>query len=316
MIRANRRDFLKAAAFCSLCGTRAAAAKAGATGALPVKQIADGVFAFAGVPAMMNDGNRGEICNLGFVIGEEAVAVIDSGGSVAEGRALIDAVRAQTDRPIRYLINTHMHPDHIFGNGAFDAEKVTIVGHRNLRRALESRGDYYLESYRSSMGAELMQDVRIVLPTRLVSAVEEMDIGKRKLTLQPWKPAHTDNDLTVFDQKTKVLFTGDLCFAEHLPTLDGSLLGWVGQLDMLRAIEASMAVPGHGPVPSPWPDVLERQKRYFDVLIGDVRKAIREGVPMMEAVKTAGESERGNWQLFDDYNQRNATAAYAELEWQ
>ncbi|MGH6861549.1 MAG: quinoprotein relay system zinc metallohydrolase 2 [Phyllobacterium sp.] len=308
----TRRTLLKSGALLALAGTVApAAAKT-----LPVKEIADGVFAFAGRPEMMSDGNDGEICNVGFVLGQDGVAVIDSGGSVAEGVALIAAVKATTDKPIRYLINTHMHPDHIFGNAAFEGTGAVIVGHRNLPRALAARGDYYLQSYRQSMGGALMADIRIVPPTRLVADEDVIELGNRRLRLKAWSPAHTDNDLTIFDERSATLFTGDLCFIDHLPTMDGSLLGWIAQLEALGAIKARFAVPGHGPVPSPWPQALEWERRYFDRLAGDIRKAIAEGVPMAEAVKTAAQGERGNWHLFDEYNERNATAAFAELEWE
>ncbi|TIT54718.1 MAG: MBL fold metallo-hydrolase, partial [Mesorhizobium sp.] len=75
-------------------------------------------------------------------------------------------------------------------------------------------------------------------------------------------------------------------------------------------------VPGHGPVPADWPEALTAERRYFEVLARDIRKAIADGMPLSEAVKTAGASERGKWRLFDEYNERNATAAFAELEWE
>jgi quinoprotein relay system zinc metallohydrolase 2 len=319
MSQPTRRSVLQTGIFFACCGlphVRLARAQAANPQPLPVKQIADGVFAFAGVPAMMNDKNEGEICNVSFIIGDEAVAVIDSGGSAAEGRELLAAIREKTDKPIRYLINTHMHPDHIFGNAAFGGTGAIVTGHHNLPRALASRGDYYLASYRDAMGADLMADIRIVPPTRLITDEEDLDLGNRKLTLKAWKPAHTDNDLSVFDQQSQIFFTGDLCFIKHLPTMDGSLLGWIAQLETLKSIKAKFAVPGHGPIPSPWPQALEQEQRYFEVLARDLRKAIADGEPMANAVKTAGQSERANWHLFDDYNERNATAAFAELEWE
>ncbi|MBA8881433.1 quinoprotein relay system zinc metallohydrolase 2 [Phyllobacterium myrsinacearum] len=319
MSHATRRNILKTGIFFACCGvphTRAALAWSMSADPLPVKQVADGVFAFAGAPAMMTRQNEGEICNVGFIIGDDSVAVIDSGGSVVEGKALIGAIRAKTDRPVRYLINTHMHPDHLFGNAAFKSSGATVVGHHNLPRALESRGTYYLQSYREAMGDDLMADIRIVPPTKLITDEEDLDIGNRKLTLRAWKAAHTDNDLSVFDHKTGVLFTGDLCFIDHLPTIDGSLLGWIAQLDILNGIKAKFAVPGHGAVPSPWPQALEAERRYFDVLASDIRRAIADGVPMTNAVKSAAQRERANWKLFDEYNQRNAIAAFAELEWE
>jgi quinoprotein relay system zinc metallohydrolase 2 len=283
---------------------------------LTLKKVADGVYAFSGVNELMTQANQGAICNLGLVIGNEAAAVIDSGGSMIEARAFIAAIKETTDRPVRYLINTHMHPDHIFGNAAFRDIGAKIIGHRNLPRGLAARGDFYLQSYRSQIGDVLMKDVEIVLPEQTVDDRLELDLGGRTLQLRAWKAAHTDNDLTAYDAATKTFFTGDLAFMGHLPTLDGSLLGWIRQLDELTAVDAAAAVPGHGPAPSAWPQALDAERRYFDVLAGDLRKAIADGVPLDKAVETAGQTERGNWTLFDDYNGRNATAAYAELEWE
>lgn len=297
------------------CLGRAALAAAGGL-EFKIRQIADGVFAFQGVDELMTAANEGAICNLGVVVGADAVAVIDSGGSLIEAHAFIAAIGKITAKPVRFLINTHMHPDHIFGNAAFREIGATIVGHHNLPRALEARGVFYLHNYREQVGDTLMKGVEIVPPTMLVKDRLELDLGGRVLELQAWKAAHTDNDLTVFDTATRTLFAGDLAFMGSLPTLDGSLLGWLRQMDALAAIDAARAVPGHGPAPADWPEALTAERRYFDVMARDIRKAIADGTPLSEAVKTAGRSERDKWHLFDDYNERNATAAYAELEWE
>ncbi len=297
------------------CCIRRAAFAAGA-GNFTLQVISDGVYAFAGVNELMTEANQGAICNLGLVVGGEAAAVIDSGGSMAEARAFIAAIQETTDKPVRYLVNTHMHPDHIFGNAAFRDAGATIVGHRNLPRALAARGDFYLQSYRRQIGGALMAGIEIVPPSAVVDDRLELDLGNRKLVLRAWKPAHTDNDITVYDPATRTLFAGDLVFMGHLPTLDGSLLGWMRQLDELAAIDAATAVPGHGPVPSAWPRALEAERRYFEALASDLRRAIDNGQPIGQAVKAAAISEHDNWALFDDYNERNATAAYAELEWE
>lgn len=282
--------------------------------AFNMREIANGVFTFQGVNELMTPVNQGAIANVGLVVGNDAAAVIDSGGSMVEGRALANAVKEITDRPVRYLINTHMHPDHIFGNAAFP--DATVVGHRNLPSALEARTAFYLRSYRNQLGDALMKDVAIVPPALLVDDQLELDLGDRKLELRAWQPAHTDNDLTVRDFTSGTFFAGDLVFMGHLPTLDGSLLGWMRQMEALAAVDARRVVPGHGPSPTDWPAALTAERRYFEALAGDVRQAIADGVPLAEAVKTAGRGERERWALFDDYNERNATAAFAELEWE
>jgi quinoprotein relay system zinc metallohydrolase 2 len=289
-------------------------ARAGAA-ELPVSEVAPGIFVHSGTIALMTRENEGEIANVGFIIGEDAVAVIDTGGSLREGAALLAAVRARTAKPIRYVINTHGHPDHVFGNGAFVAEGTSFVGHSKLPQALATRGPYYLDNFRRIMGSELIDPVRIVSPTVLVTDTLTLDLGSRRLTLRAWPAGHSDSDLTVFDETTKTLFAGDLVFFRHIPVVDGSIRGWLGILGELEKIPAQRVVPGHGPV-SEWPAALSDERHYLMALLADVRASNKKGETIRAAADKAAASERPHWDLFDDYNARNATAAFSEIEWE
>jgi quinoprotein relay system zinc metallohydrolase 2 len=282
---------------------------------LPVTEIAPGLFVHVGAIALMTHENEGAIANVSFIVGDDAVAVIDTGGSVVEGRQLYAAIRERTDKPIRYVINTHGHPDHVFGNAAFSGEGVVFVGHKNLPQALSTRGPFYLDAFRKIMGEDLIGEVRIVPPTLLVDGTLKLDLGARTIMLQAWPPAHSDSDLTVRDEATKTLFAGDLVFLDHVPVMDGSIRGWLRILDELRQQPADRVVPGHGRV-SKWPEALADERRYLDTVASEIRVLIKKGAPISVAAGAVATSERPRWQLFDDYNARNATAAFSEIEWE
>jgi quinoprotein relay system zinc metallohydrolase 2 len=281
---------------------------------LDVREVVSGVFVHFGVNALMTAENEGATANVGFVVGDDAVAVIDTGGSLHEGRRLLAAIRNVTTKPVRYVVATHAHPDHVFGNAAFRGATTIFVGHKNLPRALALRGAYYLEGFRRSMGT-VLDGVELIAPQQVVETELTLDLGNRALKLRAWAAAHSDSDLTVLDELTGTLFAGDLVFLAHVPVIDGSLRGWLAAIEVLAGISAKRVVPGHGPM-AEWPAALADERRYLERMAQDIRGLIKNGTPIAQAAATAGMSEKSQWDLFEDYNARNATAAFAELEWE
>jgi quinoprotein relay system zinc metallohydrolase 2 len=311
----SRQDFLRAALLLAAAPLlRLAPAKA--AGTFDLREIAPGVFVHQGRYEVQSPENRGDMANAGFVIGTEAVAVIDTLGSAVAGRELRAAIASVTDKPIKYVINTHMHPDHVFGNAAFKADKPTFVGHYKLARGLATRADRYLAVNRTMLGDDAFEGIEVILPTVGVENTLNVDLGGRSLALEAQPTAHTDNDLIVTDSATNTLFLGDLLFSVHVPTLDGSITGWLKLLDELGKRQAARVVPGHGPQAMALPQALDPERRYLAAIADDVRRLLKEGKTLEDATKTAGFSERDAWTLFDQYHVRNVSAAFAELEWE
>lgn len=284
--------------------------------------IAPGALVHAGALEDWGPANGGDVANLGAIEGERCLAVIDSGGSLAVGRAWRKQLQAAAPKPVCWVINTHAHPDHVLGNAAFrgagpgGADPV-FVGHARLPAALATRGPYYLNALARDFGAAA-EPTEIVAPTQTVApgTPRTLDLGGREIVLQAWPTAHTDADLSVFDPASGTLFAGDLLFVEHLPALDGKLMGWLGVMDALaQRRDVRIAVPGHGAVQREWPAALAPQRRYLEGLRDGVREALRANRPLAETVDRLADKGIDGWRLTERFHKRNVTAAYAELEW-
>jgi len=284
--------------------------------AATVTETAPGHFVHFGQVEDVGPGTFGDAANTGFIIGTDAVAVIDSGTTRFVGEALYLAVRQETDLPIRWLILTHMHPDHILGAEVFQEAGATIIGSDKLETAIAMRAESYVANMQRLLGDAVIHGTFVVLPTQAVSGTQEVDLGGRVLTLTSYPTAHTNNDLTVFDAASDTLWMGDLVFLEHVPALDGSINGWIDVLEGLAQTGAAAMIPGHGRLVAPHPDGLQPTLAYLKALRVEVRAALKRGESLQSAVRHVGAGLEGDWQMFDAFNARNATNAYVELEWE
>ena len=307
LTKLTRRDaILAGACFCCV--------GAAAQNATAFHEVAPGIHIRRGVGADVTKQNDNAIANIGFIVGHDAVAVIDPGGSLIDGARLRAAIQRTTPLPIKYVVMSHVHPDHIFGAPAFQKDQPQFVGHAQLPRTLALRAEFYRKRLEATLGKEHAGGA--VTPTLLVQDRTEIDLGGRTLQLKAHKVAHTDCDLSVFDSTTGTLLPADLLFVERVPSLDGSLRGWLGELKALKALPARRAVPGHGPTSVDWPSGAADLERYLGVLLRETREAIANGKDIEAAVSTVAQGERSRWKLFDDYNGHNVTQAFKELEWE
>ena len=282
---------------------------------LSVSEVAPGVYVHVSDHHWPDRDNHGEIANIGFIVGDRCVAVIDSGGSPRQGIALRNAVKQVTNKPICYLINTHVHPDHIYGNSAFKADGVKFVGHHKLARAMATRAPHYLSKADELLDIRVTND-NIIPPDLQVRDKMTLNLGNRELVLTAHATAHTDNDLSVYDKSTDTMWLADLLFLEHIPVIDGSIKGWLKELDGLEKNHYKLVVPGHGRLVRDWPAALQPEKAYLTQLAAEIRSMIKQGKTLEYAVEHVGLSAKDHWQLFEQFHRKNVTIAFAELEWE
>jgi len=283
--------------------------------ALQVSEIAPGLFRSRRRDELMTHENQGAIANVGFIIGADAVAVVDTGGSVAEAKRLFAAIRERTDKPIRYVINTHAHPDHVFGNAAFLGDGTYFVGHKKFAESSRCTRAILHQCFSAQHGRRLDQrgtnraaDDSGGWHAQARSRTEEPHLARMAGGAQRQR----------FDgarRANRNLVRGDLVFVTHIPVLDGSIRGWLAVIEELGAMSAHV-----------WFPVTDREQ-----LAGlpSRRSAAtwKSSRPMfVHWSTTASPCARRPTRLpprndrngicFDDYNARNATAAFSEIEWE
>lgn len=304
-----------------------------------LKEIAPGIYIRPGLHEDFSKSNQGHIANIGFIVGNDRVAVIDTGSNIQEGMALRQMIREITDLPIEYVILSHMHPDHSLGAAAFRQDNPKFIGHAQLGDALARRQSVYLNNMTQILGSA-SEGTEMVFPDQTVTVDQRLslDLGGRLLHLTAYPTAHTNNDISIYDSKTATLWLSDLLFIDRIPVVDGSILGWMkvtnGLInancfnnsakteddhkarDSLNCDAIARVVPGHGPVVTQWKTALLNQRRYLENIANEIREIIKQGGTITQAVEQVGLNERSNWLLFKTYHGRNVTAAFAELEWE
>jgi quinoprotein relay system zinc metallohydrolase 2 len=303
-------------ALCAALHARVYAAPEPASGnsGFQVRQVAPGVFVHFGRPLPLDVPGHDDIANIGFILGARCAAVIDTGGSVAIGQALRAAVAHQTRLPICYIINTHDHVDHVLGNDAFRNDHASFVGHQRLPAEMARNRSFFLSQYAGDLRQPPSAE-QIIAPDRTVADTLQLDLGNRPLQLRAWPTAHTDCDLTVLDQRTGTLFTGDLLFRERLPAVDGDVAGWLVVTDTLAKLPAQRAIPGHGPLAANLAQALQPEQQYLRTLLEDVQHQLDTGQSLQQAIDVAAQGQRAQWLLWDSTNPLNVTRVYQQLEW-
>ncbi|MGY4824705.1 quinoprotein relay system zinc metallohydrolase 1 [Stutzerimonas chloritidismutans] len=249
---------------------------------LQPRQIADDVWLLEGSTDNFDKANGGNIVNTGFIVTAAGVVVIDSGPSRRYGEAMRAAIASVTDRPVIKLLLTHHHPDHVLGNQAFaDVPIAALAGTTEL---LREQGNAMAENMYRLVG-DWMRGTEVVLPSETL-APGTLEIGGRSLRLLALR-GHTGADLAILDERSGVLFAGDILFYQRALTTPNSpgLDVWLEDLDTLEALPWKRLVAGHGPVADDAAPFVQ-MRDYLGWLDGLLRDAASGGADMNEVIQS------------------------------
>ncbi len=242
---------------------------------LTMEQVADGVYALIASTDYPPASPKLAICNGGFAIGSDGVLVIDPFQTPALGDLMLEAVASVTDKPVRYVLNTHYHFDHTGGNPAAAAQGIPVVGRGAIRE--------YIADRNKSL------DPNPKLPDIVVNSETELWLGDRGVKVERVEGHSQGTDVVAYIPDAKVLFAGDMVFNQRIPyTADSDLRSWQGSLYRLIAqYPDAKVVPGHGPLT----DVggIKLQQAYFNQLERTAMGWKAQGLTKEEAIAQASQ---------------------------
>ena len=309
-----------ACAACLACLVAAAPARAQPV-PMVAQAVADGVWFVQGLSALGSAENQNFISNAAFVVTPDGVLVIDALGSPPLARQLLALIRDKTPQPVRYVVITHCHADHIYGLQEFKKAGARLVAHVGCRDYLNSEtARLRLQASREEMAPWIDDDTRLVAPDQWVGegGAEHdvfLQLGPRRFRLQHAGPAHTDEDLVVLDEASGVLFAGDIVFRGRIPFVGQADSGrWVAALDRMMALKPRLLVPGHGPVSAQPAQDLQLTRDYLLFLRQAMGEAARNLEPFEEAYARADWSRYQKLPLFNAANRINAYNTYLLME--
>jgi glyoxylase-like metal-dependent hydrolase (beta-lactamase superfamily II) len=270
-----------------------------------------------GDAAMGSAVNRNFISNAGFVVTGRGVVVIDGLGSPALATELINQIRRVTRQPIRWVIVTHFHADHIYGLQAFKAIGAKIIAHAVGREYLTSEAALRrLESSRQELFPWIDEATRLVGADRWLDTRDHtLVLGGQQFRIRHVGPAHTSEDLVVRLPKSGVLFAGDLVFRGRIPFVgQADSQQWIASLDILLNMKPRLLLPGHGPLSKAPQQDLALTRDYLIRLRATMGKAARNLDPFEEAYASADWSRFEHLPLFRAANRMNAYNTYLLME--
>jgi len=275
--------------------------------AFTIKPIGKGVYAAI-------SGRAGG--NTGFIIGDNSVLVVDSFISQTPARDLLAEIRKITNLPLKYVVNTHYHLDHVAGNAIFTEAGATVIAHRNERAWVRTENlKFYQQNGATPTAEQRALVASLVEPQIVYDHILEVNLGNRMARVV-YFPGHTGGDSVVYIPDANVVFAGDLGWNQRIPNLiDATTSTWIETLDKMVAKHPNATfIPGHGDVATA--QDMKAFRDYLATLRTEIQKAQaagQTGDALTQTVLANLKPKYGTWPGFERLGPLNIQQTAAEL---
>jgi len=282
---------------------------------MQVKKISEHVYYVEGKPGVATD-NEGFISNAGFVVTGDGVVVFDSLGTPSLANKLVNKIKSITDQPIKKVVVSHFHADHIYGLQVFEELGAEIIAPYGAQKYIRSEAaKERLEERQFSLDPWVNESTHLVLPDTTISKSTSFTMGDITFTINYMGKAHSDGDMTMLVEPDKVLFSGDIIFQGRIPFVGSAdSKKWLETLTRLETGGLTALIPGHGPASKDPRNTISLTRRYLAYLRKVMGTGIEDLTPFDEVYAAADWSEFKDLPAFDAGNRINAYQVYLSME--
>ena len=277
-------------------------------------RIAPDVYAIIGDLGGQSYDNDGLNNNLGFVVGTDGVLVINAGPSTRVAEALHAAIKRTTPKPIKWVVNVNAQSHYWLGNDYFKRLNIPILAHSAASRRMQEVGAGQLQAAQTLLKEKAAASA-LALPGETLGDKRTLQLGKTKIELLHFGPAHTAGDLVVWLPESKILFAGDIVFTQRLLGVipDGNSGGWIKAFDQAMALKPRIVVPGHGK-PTDIKTATRDTRDYLASLRSAAQAVLAKNGSLQDAVEKTDQSKFKYLLNFDLLAKRNMNQVFTEME--
>lgn len=273
----------------------------------PIK-LNENSYYFYGKEEYFSPSNGGDIANVSFIVTKNSVILIDTGSSYEYGLQIKEEIKKITPNPIKYIINTHHHPDHFLGNSAFESD---IFATTYTVNEITQNGDLYIVNLVNIIQSA-MKDTKIKAPNKELNT-KTLDLDGYKLEIL-YLDGHTKSDVAVFDLQTKTLYSADLVFYKRTPaTAHANIKKWIKSLQELEQIDYSLLVSGHG-VATTSKEPIKENISYLKFLDETLKESAKKGLDIYEILEKPTPKEFESFTMFKEEFERSVINLYPSYE--